>query len=215
MSGTLHSHQKKGTQWKAWTDSLTELEQVHIQRAYTLVSMSCCKWIELCVFSDASNLAIAAVAYLRVLTSDGKWHVGFVMEKSKLAPYPVHTIPRLELCTAVFAVELAELIQSEIDLELQAVRFFTDSRIVLGYIHNSARRFYTYVANRVARIRNSTEPKQWQYVATDENPADHGTRPIPPFYLPLSSWFLGPLFLSQPNTDQTDESESFHLVQPV
>ncbi|KAI4788199.1 hypothetical protein KUCAC02_036008 [Chaenocephalus aceratus] len=99
--------------------------------------------------SDASTRAIAAVAYLRVLDPDGKWHVGFVMGKSKLAPYPLHTIPRLELCGAVLAVELAELIKSEIDLEFKAVRFFTDSRVVLGYIYNNSRRFYTYVANRL------------------------------------------------------------------
>ena len=83
------------------------------------------------------------------------------MGKSKLAPYPLHTIPCLELCGAVLAVELAELIKSEIDLELKAVRFFTDSRVVLGYIYNNSRRFYTYVANRVACIRNSTNPEQW------------------------------------------------------
>lgn len=129
---------EKERQWKAWTNSLTELEQVCIQRAYIPVSMSCCKWIELCVFSDASTLAIAAVAYLRALDSEGRWHVGFVRGKSKLVPYPMHTVPHLELCAAVLVVKLAEVIQSEIDIELQAVRFFTDSRIVLGYIHNSS-----------------------------------------------------------------------------
>ncbi|TWW74375.1 hypothetical protein D4764_14G0003760 [Takifugu flavidus] len=127
-------------------------------------------------------MAIAAVAYLRALDFDGKWHVGFVMGKSKLAPYPMHTVPRLELCAAVLAVELAEVIQSEMDIESQAVRFFTD------------RRFYTYVANRVARIRSSTEPKQWQYMMTDENPADHGT--------------------SQLSPSQEEKAESFELVQP-
>lgn len=86
---------EKEEQWKAWIDSLTELEQIHIQRPYIPVTMSCCKWTELCVFSDASTMAIAAVAYLRVLDSDGRWHIGFVMGKSKLATYPVHTIPRL------------------------------------------------------------------------------------------------------------------------
>lgn len=205
---------EKQTQWKAWTNSLTELEQVCIQRAYIPVSMSCCKWIELCVFTDASTLAIAAVAYLRALDSEGRWHVGFVMGKSKLAPHSMHTVPRLELCAAVLAVELAEVIQSEIDIELQAVRFFTDSRIVLGYIHNSSRRFYTYVANRVARIRSSTEPKQWQYVLTDQNPADQGTRPIPAAHLVSSIWLLGPPFLSQLSPNQDDEAESFELVQP-
>ncbi|XP_063047286.1 uncharacterized protein LOC134441024 [Engraulis encrasicolus] len=134
------------------------------------------------------------------------------MGKSKLAPYPMHTIPRLELCAAVLAVELAEVIQSEIDIELQAVKFFTDSRIVLGYIHNSSRRFYTYVANRVARIRGSTEPEQWQYVLTDQNPADQGTRPFPAAQLPSSNWLLGPQFLSQSTTDLNDEAGTFELV---
>lgn len=205
---------EKETQWKVWTDSLVELEQVSIQRAYIPVPLSCCKWIELCVFADASTMAIAAVAYLRALDFDGKWHVGFVMGKSKLAPYPMHTVPRLELCTAVLAVELAEVIQFEMDIELQAVRFFTDSRIVLGYSHNSSRRFYTYVANRVARIRSSTEPKQWQYVMTDENPADHGTRSVPAALLASSSWLVGPPFLSQLSPSQEEEAESFELVQP-
>lgn len=205
---------QKAAQWKAWTDSLTELEQIHIQRTYVPVSMSCCKTIDLCVFSDASTMAIAAVGYLRVLDSDGKWHVGFVMGKTKLAPYPMQTVPRLKMCAAVLAVELAELIQSEIDVELKAVRFYTDSRVVLGYIHNRSRRFYTYVANRVTRIRSSTKPTQWQYVQTDENPADHGTRPIPAAYLASSSWLIGPQFLCQPNTRQEDEAESFELVQP-
>ncbi|XP_051251663.1 uncharacterized protein LOC127361224 [Dicentrarchus labrax] len=196
---------EKEALWKAWTDSLTELEQIHIQRTYVPVSMSCCKAIDFCVFSDA---------YLCVLDSDGKWHVGFVMGKSKLTPYPMHTVPRLELCAAVLAVELAELIQSEIDVELKAVRFYTDSHVVLGDIHNRSRRFYTYVANRVTHIWSSTKPTQWQYVQTDENPADHETRPIPAANLASSSWFLGPQFLCQPNTHQEDEAESFKLVQP-
>lgn len=205
---------EKETQWKVWTDSLVELEQVSIQRAYIPVPLSCCKWIELCVFADASTMAIAAVAYLRALDLDGKWHVGFVMGKSKLAPYPMHTVPCLELCAAVLAVELAEVIQSEMDIELQAVRLFTDSRIAFGYIHNSSRRFYTYVANRVAHIRSSTEPKQWQYVMTDENPADHGTRSVPTALLASSSWLLGLPFLNQLSPSQEEKSESFELVQP-
>ncbi len=69
------------------------------------------------------------------------------MAKSKFAPNPAHTVPRLELCAAVLAVELAELITKELDLELTAVKFYTDSKIVLGYIQNTSRRFYVYVAN--------------------------------------------------------------------
>lgn len=174
--------------------------------------MSCCKRTQLCVFADTSALAIAAVNYLRALDYNEKWHVGYVVGKSKLTPYPMHTVSHL--CTAALTVELAEFMQPELDVELQAVRFFTDSCIMQGYIHNSSQRFYTYVANPGACIQSSTEPKQWQFVLIDENPADHGTRPVPAAHLVSSSWLLGHPFLSQLSTGQDDEAESFELVQP-
>ena len=63
---------------------------------------------KLCIFSDASTKAIAAVAYLKTVDHEAQCHVGFVVGKAKLAPHPEHTIPRrLELCAAVLAVELA------------------------------------------------------------------------------------------------------------
>lgn len=102
------------------------------------------------VFSDASTKAIAAVAYLRVTDSCGINHVGFIMGKAKLSPE--QTVPRLELCAAVLAVELAEFITSEIDIPLDDTTYFTDSKVVLGYICNETRRFYVYVSNRVLRI---------------------------------------------------------------
>lgn len=120
-------------------------------------------------------MAIGAVAYLQVIDCNGYSHTGFVMGKAKLAPRPEHTVPRLELCAAVLAVELAELIQSEIDLQLDEMLLYTDSRVVLGYIYNETRRFYVYVNNRVQRIRRSTQPEQWRYVRTDINPADQAT----------------------------------------
>ncbi|RXN38500.1 hypothetical protein ROHU_001053 [Labeo rohita] len=151
---------EKEAQWKSWTNSLSDLREVQIHRPYVPVSMSSASKREVIIFSDASTLAIAAVAYLRVVTVDGQCHVGFIMAKSKLAPYPAHTVPCLELCAAVLAVELAELITEELDLNLTAVKFYTDSKIVLRYIHNTSRRFYVYVANRVAQIRSSTKPEQ-------------------------------------------------------
>ncbi|KAK0140804.1 hypothetical protein N1851_022207 [Merluccius polli] len=105
---------------------------------------------------SASTMAISAVAYLKATDENGHTHIGFVMGKSKLAPYPPHTVPRLELCGAVLAVEMADLITEELDAHIHKVTFYTDSRIVLGYISNNSRRFYVYVANRVTRIREST-----------------------------------------------------------
>ncbi|GAA6084831.1 uncharacterized protein LOC113098256, partial [Tachysurus ichikawai] len=136
------------------------------------------------------------------------------MAKSKLAPYPAHTVPRLELCVAVLAVELARLIKEELDVDLTAVKFYTDSNIVLGYIYNTSRRFYVYVANRVAQIRRSSKPEQWHHVNSELNPADLGTRFIPAAVLPYTNWFSGPEFLHQPILRDTFENESFELVEP-
>lgn len=205
---------KKELEWNSWKDSLKPLEDLQIPRCYVPTSLSFNQRIELCIFSDASTVAIGAVAYLRITDTEGQYHVGFVMGKSKLAPRPAHTIPRLELCAAVLAVELYELIRDEIDMEVDAVKFFTDSKIVLGYICNSTRRFYLYVSNRVIRIRGSTHPSQWHYVPTELNPADLATRTIPATQLQRSIWFSGPAFLYHDKSGDTVESSSFSLIEP-
>ena len=58
--------------------------------------------------------------------------------------------------------------------------FWTDSQVVLGYIRNNARCFHVFVANRVQQIRDSSSPSQWQYVRTEENPADEASRGVSP-----------------------------------
>lgn len=89
---------------------------------------------ELCVFLDASIKAIGAVAYLKAVKHDGKAEIGFVMGKAKLSPQSEPTIPRLELCTAPLAVQMADLIQDELELKFDVINFYTGSKVVLGYI---------------------------------------------------------------------------------
>ena len=129
-----------------------------------------------------------------------------------MSPRPEPTIPRLELCAAVLAVEMAELILDELDQKLDAVKFHCDSKVVLGYIFNESKRFYVYVHNRVQRIRQTTSPQQWHYVPTDQNPADLATRSVPASQLANSRWFSGPDFLHKP--PHPVEQESFELVDP-
>ena len=139
--------------WTSWRASLSELSKLSIPRCYTQASPSAAVRRELCIFCDASVKAIGAVSYLKVTNADGNHQIGFVMGKAKLAPRPEHTVPRLELCAAVLAVELADLISAELDLQLDTITYFSDSKVVLGYICNETRRFYVYVSNRVLRIR--------------------------------------------------------------
>ncbi|KAI3374627.1 hypothetical protein L3Q82_021202, partial [Scortum barcoo] len=98
-----------------WKDSLRDLQDIRILRAYTPTSLSTAQKKELHFFSDASVKAIAAVGYLKVIDSNGECHISFVLGKAKLAPLSAHTIPRLELGAAVLAVEMVELVQRELD----------------------------------------------------------------------------------------------------
>nr|XP_055053759.1 uncharacterized protein LOC129438884 [Misgurnus anguillicaudatus] len=204
---------EKFKEWKVWRDSLKELEHVKVPRTYATISLCQAQRKEMCVFCDASTNAIAAVAYSRVINTSGNVEVGFMFGKAKLAPRPEISVPRLELCAAVLAVEIAETIEDEIDTKLDAVTFYSDSKVVLGYICNESRKFYVYVNNRVQRIRKSTCPDQWKYVPTDQNPADQATRSVLAADLPQSMWLTGPKFLFMMTPPETDTS-LFSLIDP-
>ncbi|XP_032413047.1 uncharacterized protein LOC116716235 [Xiphophorus hellerii] len=204
----------KQSNWETWKNSLQDLKELHVPRTFTSTSLSQATHKELCLFSDASTKAIGAVSYLKATQADGKVEVGFIMGKAKLTPLSEPTIPRLELCAAVLAVEMADLIQDELDLHFDAIHFYTDSKVVLGYICNDSRRFYTYVHNRTQRIRQSSKPEQWHYVRTEENPADHASRSLSAAQLKRSTWFTGPSFIRHPPAEIPHVSEIFDLIEP-
>ena len=82
-------------------------------------------------------------------------------------------IPRLELSAAVVSVQLDKAVTRELDLPLtEKFVFWTDSTSVLRYIRNETKRFHTFVANRIAIIRDGSNPDQWRHVGGDLNPAD-------------------------------------------
>ncbi|XP_029112188.1 uncharacterized protein LOC114911891 [Scleropages formosus] len=206
--------EEKREKWDSWRKSLHDLKQMHIPRTYTDMSLCNSEHIELSVFSDASIKAIGAVAYLKTVQKDGHAEIGFVMAKGRLTPKSEPTIPRLELCAAVSAVELADLIQEELDVKFDKVNFYSDSKVVLGYIHNTTKRFYVYVHNRIQLIRHSSKPEQWHYVPSEENPMDHISRFLPASCLAQTTWFFGPSFLRNTPGESKHTCERFDLIQP-
>lgn len=203
------------TLWTSWRESLHDLTELQIPRCYTPFSTTGAQRRELCVFADASVKAIAAVAYIKVTTKDEQTAVGFVFGKTKLAPQPDLTIPRLELCAAVLAVEITEMIVTEMHETFDNITYYTDSKVVLGYIHNQSRRFYVYVHNRVQRIRQSPCSGQWKYVHTNLNPADIGSRSVTPALLSSTIWFTGPAFLKNPSAHSYELQETYSLIDPA
>ena len=140
--------------------------------------------------------------------------VGFVIGKAKLAPLSVHTIPRLELGAVVLAVEIAELVSRELDVKIDDMKFYTDSKVVLDYIHNVTRRFYGYVSNRVECIRKFSSPEQWHYIPTNQNPADVATTSVPAALLSNTSWLIGPEFLQLPMKEDEPMETSVWPCEP-
>lgn len=107
----------------------------------------------------------------------------------------VTTVPRLELTAAVTTVKASSVLKAELEYEIADEIFWTDSKVVLGYVNNDAHRFHVFVANRVQRIHLGSEPHQWKYVPTEENPADRVSRGLSVKEMSASNWFTGPNFL--------------------
>ncbi|XP_062620904.1 uncharacterized protein LOC134282517 [Saccostrea cucullata] len=199
------------SRWIEWSSSLKALEDLCIPRV-TVPYLSKAVRKELWTFCDASEKAVAAFSYVNVLYPDGSSKTGFVLGKSKVAPVSGHTIPRLELCAAVLAVEISQSVTEHFDVVFDSVKYFSDSRVVLGYINNDKRRFFIYVSNRVERIRSFSNPGQWHYIPTHLNPADEGTRGVSPGDVATSTWLNGPVDVHL--SDQYDQTITFPLVEP-
>ena len=124
------------------------------------------------------------------------------MGKSKVKPLnKAVTVPKLELTAATLATRVNKTIVKELKgrLEINRIVYWTDSMIVLKYIMNETRRLVTFVANRVATIRQESTPSQWRYVRSDLNPADYASRGIKASETnKLERWKKGPEFLWQP-----------------
>lgn len=110
-------------------------------------------------------------------------------------------------------MEVGEILSKELDLSLWEIHYYTDSKVVLGYLSNECCRFYIYVSNRVARISKSSSPNQWSFIPKEENPADIGTQGIQPERLCDSPWLKGPIFLLQTRDDSITQ-ERYLLVTP-
>ena len=106
----------------------------------------------------------------------GTIHVLFLMGKARVAPKKTVSIPRLELAAATVSAKMTDALKDELTYEGLQEYYWTDSKVVLGYIYNESRRFHVYVANRVQLIQDLSSPSQWRFVNSAENPADEGSR---------------------------------------
>lgn len=148
-------------------------------------------------FSNASYLAIGPAAYLRTISEHDQCEVGFVLGQSKLAPLSEPTILQLELSGAVRDSWDSTACPGRIGLQSNAVKFYCDSKVILGYISNDTKHLlYICVYHRVQRIRQTASAEQCHYVSSEHNPADLAIRSVPANRMMNIMWFWGPSFCS-------------------
>ena len=192
--------------WFQWRSELHLLSGKHIPCCYfdkaTRVSS-----VELHGFCDASELAYAAVIYLRFTGTDNDIQISLVTSKTKVAPIKRLSIPRLELCGAYLLAQLLHHVRQVLEVPLSHVHAWTDSTIVLNWLDGSPKRFKTYVGNRISTIIDLMPPDKWKHVRGLDNPADCASRGLNPSELlqhPL--WWNGPTWLKRSPADWPKQS---------
>ena len=199
--------------WEKWRMELMKLQSIKIPRCYKPRDFGQVVRAELHHFSDASVRGYGQCSYLRLVDDTNKVHCAFVMGKSRVAPLKPVTIPRLELTAAVCSVRISQQIHRELEYRIDKDLFWTDSKVVLGYISNESRRFHVFVSNRVQEIQDSTHRNQWRYVDTKQNPADEASRGMKTDELRDSRWILGPEFLWKEEGEWLNNNEEEHTLK--
>ncbi|KAK3087993.1 hypothetical protein FSP39_013221 [Pinctada imbricata] len=203
----------KKLDWNLWCNEVQNLKSLKIPRCIKPSNFGPYEYAELHHFSDASNSGYGQCSYLRIVNGT-QVHCSFLIGKARVAPLKVVTIPRLELTAAVLSVKMSSFLKRELNIHINKEFFWTDSKVVLGYINNEARRFHVFVANRVQVIRESTDVSQWHYVESNSNPADHASRGLNIKEMNSSTWFTGPRFLWQDKIESESVCTELQLGDP-
>jgi hypothetical protein len=124
--------------WEKWRSELLLLNNLSVQRCFRPEGFEVLKSIELHHFSDASTSGYGQCSYLRMVNNEDKVHCSFVMGKARVSPLKSVTIPRLELTAALVSVKVSNMLHRELNYEAIVDVFWTDSKVVIGYICNEA-----------------------------------------------------------------------------
>lgn len=152
-------------------------------------------------FADASVSAYGACVYLKSVNSSGTVTVRLLCAKTRVSPVKTITVPRLELCAAVLLAKLIAKIKISLQINWD-IHLWSDSQIVLHWLHTSPTRLNIFVANRVGEIQQLTDITCWKYINTTDNPADLATRGVLPRAIISSNlWWSGPSWLKLPSLE--------------
>nr|CAH7734166.1 unnamed protein product [Callosobruchus chinensis] len=146
------------TSWLEFSTDLDQLNDLLIKRKVTCDN---CSQISLHGFADASESSYGACIYVVSRNANGDESSNLLCAKSKVAPLKSLTMPRLELCAALVLAQLTSKVRNSLDIEFDNVYCWSDSTIVLGWLHTSPNLLKPFVSNRVAEIQRRLYEHFW------------------------------------------------------
>lgn len=198
--------------WQTFLHSLKNLHSIRVPR-HVIISEPIS--IELHIFTDASEVAYGACAYIRSIDAHGKVDARLLCSKSRVASIKPLSTPRLELCGAVVGARLLDKIKNSLRVNFNNIVFWLDSTIVLGWIRTSPQLLKTFVQSRVVDILELTGNAIFLHVKSKDNPADILSRGLPLDELTLSDlWWHGPSFLKNNNLSYSNNFDSDQIDLP-
>lgn len=199
------------SQWHDFIEYLPEITKIEIPRRVLCDSYI---KVELHAFSDASIKAFSACVYVRTVSDTGNVQVQLLLSKSRVAPLKHKlTMPRLELCGALLATRLMDKVVNSLRLKIDSKFYWCDSTIVLGWIKSCKLKLKQFVYNRIHEITNNSDPNSWNYIPTEMNPADIGSRGLNAAQLQSSLlWWGGPHFLHQTTMQLPTQPKNLNIA---
>ena len=156
----------------------------------------------LIIFSDGSDNAYGACAYVRWTLPRERFDVRLIMSKNRLSPNRKISIDRGELCGAVLNKRLKPFLEKESRYQFAKYYHIVDSQIVHGMVQKESYGFNTFAATRIGEIQEGTDPQDWYWVESDNNIGNWITRGKRPNDIDADSdWQRGPRFLRLPESE--------------
>ena len=178
---------------RSWAKEFDQIGDIKWDRFVGLENVKSVKLIGCC---DASTRALGACVYLLSTDKTGKSCCNLIMSKTRINPKVKHSVPRLELLSALILVNImntVRIVYSEIPDE--DIFYFTDSADVIFWLFSGHLSWRPFVANQVKKIRASSHIPNWRHIDTSENPADLPSRGTLVSELKNNSlWNHGPSF---------------------